>query len=57
MIVDSKVNKGFVGAFLIDGDLQGSQLGMTNKPTWLRRFLIKFILGWKWANLNELKGK
>ena len=57
MIVDSKVNKGFVGAFLIDGELSGSQLGMTNKPTWLRRVLIRIVLGWKWVNLSDLKRK
>lgn len=57
MIVDSKVNKGFVGAYLIDGELSGSQLGVTKKPTWLQRFLTRIVLGWKWADLNELKRK
>lgn len=57
MIVDQKLNRGFVGAYLIDGDLDGTKLAVSKKPTRFQRFLMRIVLGWKWANLNDLKSK
>lgn len=57
MIVDQKVNKPFVGAYLIDGDVNGTQLTVTKAPSKLQRFFFRILLGWKWASLKELKKK
>ena len=57
MITDNKINKSFVGAFLIDGCLDGVQLAVTKKPNALRRFFFRVVLGWKWASLKDLKKK
>jgi len=32
MIVDQKLNKGFMGVYLIDGSIDGTQLATTIKP-------------------------
>jgi hypothetical protein len=55
MIVDQKLNKSFVGVFLIDGSTDGTQLATTVKPSLIRRYLIKFILGWKWISIRNIK--
>jgi hypothetical protein len=57
MIVDQKLNKGFVGAILIDGTIDGTKLGVSRQPTRFQRFCMRVLLGWKWANLKELKTK
>ncbi len=55
MIVDQKLNKQFVGVYLIDGDKEGTQLGTTTKPNWFRILMTNLFLGWKWISIKELK--
>lgn len=57
MIVDQKLNKPFVGVYLIDGGKDGTQLATTSKPNWFRRFFTRLFLGWKWINIKKLKSK
>lgn len=57
MIVDQKLNKQFVGVYLIDGDVDGTQLATTVKPNWFRILATKWFLGWKWISIPELKAK
>ena len=40
MIVDQKLNRQFVGVYLIDGDKEGTQLATTSKPNWFRNGLV-----------------
>lgn len=55
MIVDQKINKGFVGVYLIDNDMEGTKLATTKKPNWLRRTLTFWVMGWRWISVQELK--
>jgi len=55
MITDQKVNKNIVGVYLIDGKLNGTQLGTTKKPNFFRKIFIFLFLGWKWVSLKKLK--
>jgi len=55
MIVDQKVNRQFVGVYLIDGIKDGTQLATTIKPTWFRRITTRLFLGWKWIDIKTLK--
>lgn len=55
MIVDQKINKQFVGVYLIDGEIDGTQLATTVKPNWFRILMTKWFLGWKWISIKELK--
>lgn len=55
MIVDQKLNKQFVGIYLIDGKIDGTQLATTIKPNWFRRLMTKWLIGWKWICISELK--
>lgn len=55
MIVDQKVNKQFMGVYLIDGEINGTQLATTIKPNWFRILMTKWLLGWKWISIKELK--
>lgn len=55
MIVDQKINKQFVGVYLVDGNIDGTQLATTIKPNWFRRYLTQLVLGWKWISIKELK--
>ena len=56
MIVDQKLNKQFVGVYLIDnGDLDGTELATTVKPNWFRILMTKWLLGWKWISVTNLK--
>jgi hypothetical protein len=55
MIVDQKLNKGFAGVYLIDGDLDGTQLATTVKPNWFRRVMTRLFVGWKWISVKKLK--
>lgn len=57
MIVDQKVNKGFKGVYLIDGDFGGVQIATTKEPTKFKKCIIKWLLGWKWVSIKELKEK
>ena len=57
MIVDQKLNKQFVGVFLIDGCIEGTQLATTNKPNFFRKMMFKMLLGWGWISIKELKTK
>jgi hypothetical protein len=54
MIVDQKINKQFVGVYLIDGSVNGTQLATTIKPTWFKRTMTNFFMGWKWIDINSL---
>lgn len=54
MIVDQKINKQFVGVYLIDGRINGTQLATTIKPSWVRRVLTQLILGWKWVSIKKI---
>ena len=55
MIVDQKLNKTFVGVYLIDGTLDGTQLATTSKPNWFRRLMTRLFIGWKWITVHQLK--
>jgi len=55
MIVDQKLNKQFVGVYLIDGDIDGTQLATTVKPNWFRILTTRLFLGWKWISIKKLK--
>jgi len=55
MIVDQKLNKGFMGVYLIDGDIDGTQLATTVKPNWFRRVMTRLFIGWKWISVFKLK--
>ncbi len=55
MIVDQKLNKKFVGVYLIDGTIDGAQLATTSKPNGFRRVSTKLFLGWKWIGIPKLK--
>ena len=55
MIVDQKINKQFVGVYLIDGNVDGTQLATTSKPNWFRRIMTRFFMGWKWIFIKDLK--
>lgn len=55
MILDQKTKKAIVGVYLIDGDLEGSQLATTRKPNGFKRFLIGVLLGWEWVSIETLK--
>jgi len=55
MIVDQKLNKQFVGVYLIDGDKDGTQLATSHKPNGFRRLCTKLFLGWGWIDIKELK--
>jgi hypothetical protein len=57
MIVDQKLNKQFVGVYLIDGTIEGTQLATTVKPNWFRILMTKWFLGWKWISIKELKSQ
>ena len=57
MIVDQKLNKQFVGVYLIDGAVDGTQLATTVKPNWFRILMTNWFLGWKWMCIKELKSK
>lgn len=55
MIVDQKVNKQFVGIYLIDnGDITGTQFATTVQPNWFRRLMAHWLLGWKWISIKKL---
>jgi len=55
MAISRKINKQFVGVYLIDGNSEGTQLATTTKPNWFRRLITNYILGWKWISIKELK--
>ena len=55
MIVDQKLNKQFVGVYLIDGTIEGTQLATTVKPNWFRILMTRLFLGWKWISIKKLK--
>ena len=55
MIVDQKLNKQFVGVYLIDGAIDGTQLATTVKPNWFRILTTNWFLGWKWISIKDLK--
>ena len=55
MIVDQKLNKQFVGVYLIDGDVEGTQLATTVRPNWFRILMTNWFLGWKWVSITKMK--
>jgi len=54
MIVDFNIHKKIIGVYLIDNNINGIQLGTTTKPTWFRKLMIMWLLGWKWINIKDL---
>lgn len=56
-MVNQKLNKLFVGIYLIDDDKEGTQLATTSKPNWFRRLYARIFLDWEWVGINELKTK
>lgn len=57
MIVDQKLNRQFLGVYLIDGDKDGTKLATASKPNLFRRFFTRLFMGWKWISIEELKKK
>jgi len=55
MIVDQKLNRPFIGVYLVDGDKEGTQLGTTSRPNWFRRLFTWLFLGWRWISIKKLK--
>ena len=55
MIVDTKLNKQFVGVYLIDGTKDGTQLATTTEPSWFKKLMTQWLMGWKWISIKELK--
>lgn len=55
MIVDQKLNIPFVGVYLIDNGIDGTQLATTSKPNWFRRVSTRLFLGWEWISIKKLK--
>jgi len=55
MIVDQKLNKKFLGVYLIDGATDGTQLATTSKPNGFRRVCTRLFLGWEWISIKKLK--
>jgi len=55
MLVDQKINKQIVGVYLMDGTIDGVQLGTTIKPSWLKRQLTYLLLGWKWISIEKIR--
>jgi hypothetical protein len=55
MIVDQKLNKQFVGVYLIDGSIDGTQLATTVKPSGFQIRMTKWLLGWVWMSIKDLK--
>jgi hypothetical protein len=53
MIVDQKLNRQFVGVYLVEG----TQLATTIKPNWFRRIATRLFIGWKWVSIKQLKTK
>lgn len=47
MIGDQKSNKNIVGAYLLDGTMDGAKLGLSRKPNLARRTFAKMYLGWE----------
>lgn len=55
MIVDQKVNKQYAGVYLLDGTIDGVQLGTIKKKNAFRRITTRLFLGWRWISIKELK--
>ena len=55
MIVDQKLNKQFVGVYLIDKVINGTQLATSSKPNSFRRLMTRLFIGWKWISIQKLK--
>jgi hypothetical protein len=53
MISDKNVNKPIVGYYFLEGNKDGSKLGLTKKPIWFRRIFIFIFLGWNWIDINK----
>jgi len=57
MIVDQKLLKQIVGVYLIDSDIDGTQLATSRKPNFFQVFMMRILLGWKWLSIIDLKKK
>lgn len=53
MITDNKVNKPFIGMYYLDGNEDGTKLGLTKKPNPIQRILVKILLGWVWHDVKK----
>lgn len=57
MISDKNIKGGFAGVLLIDGTLDGTQLGVSKEPTKMKKFFYRTLLGWKWVSIKDLTNK
>lgn len=57
MIVDQKLLKQIIGVYLIDRDIDGTQLATSRKPNFFQVFMMRIFLGWKWISIVNLKKK
>ena len=57
MLVDQKVNKAFLGVYLIDGDFENGTIETTKEPSKFKKHIMKWFLKWKWVSVKELKEK
>jgi hypothetical protein len=55
MIVDQKVNKQYVGVYLIDRTIEGPQFPTITKPNGFKKLMTNLIIGWKWITIPKLK--
>lgn len=51
----NKASKKYVGIYLVDGTVDGTQILTTTKPSWFRRMFVRVFLGWKWMTINNFK--
>lgn len=57
MIKDQKATGGIKGVYLLDGEINGTQIAVSKSPNKFRRFLIKLFFGWGFATIDELTTK
>ena len=55
MIVDQKINKQFMGVYLVDGSIDRTLFATTIIPNLFRRVFTRLFLGWKWVSIKKLK--
>jgi len=53
MLTDNKVNKPFIGIYLLDGTDDGVKLAVTKKPNFFRKILLKILFGWVWSDVKK----
>lgn len=53
MIVDKKVDKQYVGFYLIDNSQDGVKIATTKKPNLFNRIMFRIFFGWSWKKINK----